>query len=57
MFRFSGVVAVVPASVWPSEERELLAVDRPIAVTGESDVSAFRSRCTCGRNLAKATGR
>ncbi len=32
---------VIPASVWPPEKRELLAVDRPVAVTGESDVDPF----------------
>jgi hypothetical protein len=32
---------VVPATVWPPEKRELLAVDRPVALTGESDVSPF----------------
>ena len=32
---------VVPPNVWPSAKRELLAVDRPVAVTGESDVSPF----------------
>ena len=33
---------VIPASVRPLEKRELLAVDRPVAVTGESDVDPFR---------------
>ena len=33
---------VIPASVWPPEKRELLAVDRPVAVSGESDVDPFR---------------
>jgi hypothetical protein len=32
---------VVQPSVFPLEKRELLAVDRPIAVTGESDVDPF----------------
>jgi hypothetical protein len=32
---------VVPPSVWPPEKRELLAVDRLVAVTGESDVDPF----------------
>jgi hypothetical protein len=32
---------VVPTTVWPLEKRELLAVDRPVAVTGESDVDPF----------------
>jgi len=33
---------VIPASVWPPERRELLAVDRPVAVAGESDGDPFR---------------
>jgi hypothetical protein len=33
---------VIPASVWPPERRGLLAVDRPVAVTGESDVDPLR---------------
>ena len=32
---------VIPASVWPPEERDLLAVNRPVAVTGESNVDPF----------------
>jgi len=32
---------VIPASVWPLEKRELLAVDRPIAVSGETDGAPF----------------
>jgi hypothetical protein len=33
---------VVPTTVWPLEKRELLAVDRPVAVSGESDMDPFR---------------
>jgi hypothetical protein len=33
---------VVPAAVWLPEKRDLLAVDRPIAVMGESDIDPFR---------------
>ena len=33
---------VVPPSAWPLQKRELLAVDRPIALTGESNVNPFR---------------
>lgn len=33
---------LIPASVWPPEKRELLAVDRPVALTGESDLNPFR---------------
>jgi hypothetical protein len=33
---------VVPTDVWPTESRELLAVDRPLAVAGESDVDPFQ---------------
>jgi hypothetical protein len=33
---------VVPTTVWPLEKRDLLAVDRPVAVTGQSDVDPFR---------------
>jgi hypothetical protein len=40
---------VVSATVWPPEQRDLLAVDRPIAVTGETDVDPFRP---CARAIA-----
>lgn len=40
---------VVPATVWPPEQRDLLAVDRPIAVTGETEVDPFRP---CARAVA-----
>jgi hypothetical protein len=33
---------VVRSNVWPREKRALLAVDRPVAITGESDVDPFR---------------
>ena len=33
---------VMSNDVWPIESRELLAVDRPVAVAGESDVDPFR---------------
>jgi hypothetical protein len=33
---------VVPTTVWPQDKRELLAEDRPVAVTGESNVDPFR---------------
>jgi len=33
---------VLPASVWPPEKREILAVERPVIVTGDSDVDPFR---------------
>jgi len=33
---------VVPTTVWPLEKRELLAVDRPVAVSGESETDPFR---------------
>ena len=33
---------VVPSPAWPPEKRELLAVDRPIAVTGDSEGDPFR---------------
>jgi hypothetical protein len=33
---------VIPASVWPLDKRDLLAVDRPVAVIGESDGHPFR---------------
>jgi len=29
---------VILASVWPPEKRELLAVDQPVAATGESNI-------------------
>jgi hypothetical protein len=32
---------VVPAAVWLPEKRDLLAVDRPVALIGKSDVSPF----------------
>jgi hypothetical protein len=32
---------VVPRGVWPLKKRELLAVDRPVAVDGESDIDPF----------------
>ena len=32
---------VVPTTVWPLEKRDLLAVDRPVAVAGESDIDPF----------------
>ena len=35
---------VIPSSVWPPDRRELLAIDRPIAVAGESDSDPFRPR-------------
>ena len=35
---------VIPASVWPLEKRDLLAVDRPVAVAGESDIDPFLPR-------------
>lgn len=33
---------VISASVWPPEKRELLAVDRPVTVSGASDGDPFR---------------
>jgi hypothetical protein len=33
---------VVPKAARPPEKRELLAVDRPVAVSGESDMDPFR---------------
>ena len=33
---------VVPTTVWPPEKRELLALDRPVAVSGESNMDPFR---------------
>jgi hypothetical protein len=33
---------VVPATVWPLEKREFLVVDRPVALSGESDGNPFR---------------
>ncbi len=33
---------VVPTTVWRLEKRELLAVDWPVAVSGESDGNPFR---------------
>ena len=33
---------VIPAHVWPPEKRQLLAFDRPVAVSGESDIDPFR---------------
>lgn len=32
---------VVPTTVWPLEKRDLLAVDRPVTVAGESDIDPF----------------
>jgi hypothetical protein len=34
---------VIPASVWPLEKRDLLAVDRPVAVAGESNIDPFQA--------------
>jgi hypothetical protein len=31
-----------PSDVWPTESRELLAVDQPVAVAGESDGDPIR---------------
>jgi hypothetical protein len=51
---------VIPPSVWPPEKRAILAVDRPVAVTGESNVAIRFSRarvplrlpCGCSRATA-----
>jgi len=39
---------VVPPSVWPPERRELLAVDRPVAVAGESNGDRFKGVASGG---------
>src|SRR5690348_12358480 len=33
---------VIPSTVWSPEKRDLLAVDRPIAISGESDADPFQ---------------
>ncbi len=35
-------LVVVLTTVWPPAKRELLAVDRPVALSGESDGNPFR---------------
>ena len=39
---FARIVGTDYGMAWPLEIRELLAVDRPVAVSGESDMDPFR---------------